>query len=68
VLIPDTTTGFVVNYTPDHAMRFDLEGKPIETLARAYQPGEVVLCLGGRAIPAGTLGRILSMADEPSSR
>jgi hypothetical protein len=62
------TTGFIVNYTPDHAVRFDLEGRPVETLARAYRPGRVTLYLGGRAIPAGTLGRILSMADEPSSR
>ena len=50
---PDTvffgaTTGFIVNYTPDHAVRFDLEGRPIETLARAYRPGEVTLYLSGR--------------------
>jgi hypothetical protein len=42
------TTGFVVNYTPDHALRFDLEGTPVETLARAYRPGEVTLYLKGR--------------------
>ena len=40
------TTGFIVNYTPDHAVRFDLEGRPVETLARAYRPGEVTLYLG----------------------
>ena len=62
------TTGFIVNYTPDHAVRFDLEGRPVETLAHAYRPGEVTLYLGGRAIPPATLGRLLSMADETSSR
>ncbi len=62
------TTGFIVNYTPDHAVRFDLEGKPVETLAHAYRPGEVTLYLGGREIPPATLGRILNMANETSSR
>jgi hypothetical protein len=26
------TTGFIVNYTPDHAVRFDLEGRPVDTI------------------------------------
>jgi hypothetical protein len=54
------TTGFIVNYSPDYAVSFDLEGRPVETLARAYRPGEVTLYLGSRAIPPGTLGRILN--------
>ena len=58
------TTGFIVNYTPDRAVRFDLEGRPMETLARAYRPGEVTLHLGGRAISPATVGRLLSMAGE----
>jgi hypothetical protein len=58
------TTGFIVNYAPDHDVRFDLEGRPMETLARAYRPGEVTLHLGGRAIPPATVGRLLSMTDE----
>lgn len=31
--------GFVVNYTPDHAVRFDLEGRPVEILDTAYRAG-----------------------------
>ena len=58
------TTGFIVNYTPDRAVRFDLEGRPMETLARAYRPGEVTLHLGGRAISPATVGRLLGMTDE----
>ena len=58
------TTGFIVNYTPDHAVRFDLEGRPMEALARAYRPGEVTLHLGGCAIPPATVGCLLSMAGE----
>src|SRR5665213_1964704 len=34
------TTGFIVNYTPDSAVRFDLGGNPIEHLDRAYVPGQ----------------------------
>ncbi len=37
------TTGFIVNYTPDFAVRFDLNGNPVETLDHAYRPGEVAL-------------------------
>jgi hypothetical protein len=60
------TTGFIVNYTPDHAVRFDVEGRPMEKLMRAYRPGEVTLYLGGRAIPAVSLGRILGTWPKPS--
>src|SRR4029079_5214834 len=45
------TTGFIVNYTPDHAVRFDLDGRPVETLTRAHRPREVTLYLGGRPFP-----------------
>jgi hypothetical protein len=44
------TTGFVVNYTPDHAVRFDMEGRPVEIFAHAYRPGEVTLYLGNREL------------------
>jgi hypothetical protein len=33
------TTGFVINYTPDFALRFDVNGNMVEMLARAYRPG-----------------------------
>jgi hypothetical protein len=35
------TTGFIVNYTPDHAVRFGLEGNPVEDFSRAHIPGQV---------------------------
>lgn len=31
--------GFVINYTPDHAVRFDLVGNPVETLNSTYRRG-----------------------------
>ena len=53
------TTGFIVNYTPDHAVRFDLEGKPVETLTHAYRPVEVTVSLGRREVSAESFGRVL---------
>jgi hypothetical protein len=45
--------GFVINYSPDRAVRFDLKGQPIAILDKAVRPGTAVLfLLGGRPIPA----------------
>jgi hypothetical protein len=49
------TSGFIVNYTPDHAVRFDLDGRPVETLTRAHRPGEVTLYLSRRPFPLRVL-------------
>jgi hypothetical protein len=38
----------VVDYTPERAVRFDLEGNAIEVLDRAHRIGDVQLFLGGR--------------------
>ena len=35
------TIGFVVNFTPHHAVRFDLATNPVEVLTEAYSPGQV---------------------------
>ena len=32
-------TGFIINYTSDHAVRYDLNGQPLETLASAKRVG-----------------------------
>jgi hypothetical protein len=53
------TTGFLVNYTPDHAVRFDCEGRPVETLARAYHPGEVTVSLRRRPVSAKAFSKAL---------
>jgi hypothetical protein len=52
------TTGFIVNYSPDHAVRFDLQGKPVETLTRSYRPMEVTLTIGRREMSAERFGQI----------
>ena len=50
--------GFVINYSPDTAVRFNSNGQPIETLDEAVRPGTAVLRLGGRPIPAEVLGLV----------
>ena len=42
------TTGYVINYRSDFAVRFDLSGNPIEVLRDAYVPGQVQIEIGGR--------------------
>jgi hypothetical protein len=50
------TIGFVINYSPDKAVRFDPNGQPIAILDKAVRPGTAVLLrLGGRQIPAEVL-------------
>jgi hypothetical protein len=43
--------GVVVNYSPDHAVEFDLTGKPLRVLDRAHRPGTAGFTLKGRASP-----------------
>ena len=51
--------GFVINYSPDKAVRFDPNGQPIEMLDKAVRPGTAVLLrLGGRPISAEALGLV----------
>ena len=45
--------GFVINYSPDKAVRFDPNGQPIAMLEKAARPGTANLHLGGRPIAAG---------------
>ena len=46
------TTGFIVNYTPDSAVRFDLDGDPVEHFDRAYRPEQVEVFIGKQKLPA----------------
>jgi hypothetical protein len=53
------TAGFVINYSPDQAVRLDSNGQPIETLDEAVRPGTAVLIrLGGRRSLAEALGLV----------
>jgi hypothetical protein len=47
--------GFVINYSPDKAVRFDPNGQPLAVLDKAVRPGTAVLRLGG-AGPCRSVG------------
>jgi hypothetical protein len=54
------TVGFVINYAPDQAVRFDRTGQPNAILDKAVRPGTAVLVrLEGRPIPTEALGLIV---------
>ncbi len=55
------TTGFIVNYDPDKAVRFDVDGKQVEVMDHAYRPDRdgVTITIGGKTIPAETFGKII---------
>ncbi len=39
-------TGYVINYAPDRAVRYDLQGDAMETLERAVRVGDAIVSLG----------------------
>ena len=43
-------TGFVVNYSPDESVKFDLEGNPLAAFDHAYSPGQSSIIHRGRQI------------------
>ena len=52
-------TGFIVNYTPDWAVRFDLDGQAIESFDTAYRLGEATLSIRGHKCSALQLQSVL---------
>ena len=50
--------GFVINYTCDLAVRFDLASSPREVLPTAYRTGQSDLLLRGRPISAEVLQKL----------
>ncbi len=50
----------IINYTPDWAVRFDLDGKGIESFDAAYRLGEATLSISGRNVSAAELQSVLA--------
>ncbi len=50
--------GVIVNYSPDYAVSFDLDGNAIEVLDRAYRLGEASFSIGKRPVSRGELDAI----------
>lgn len=53
--------GFILNYRPDQAVRFTLDGEALEVLPKAYRPGEIELDIGGRNRSPRTVARVLGL-------
>jgi hypothetical protein len=51
------TTGFVINYAADRAVRFDIHGDPQEVLCEPYSPGPVNVSIAGRQMPEKIIWR-----------
>jgi hypothetical protein len=47
-------TGIVVNYTPDHAIGFDLDGMPREFSSKTCRVGQARLLINGRPMSAAS--------------
>jgi hypothetical protein len=45
--------GFIVNYSPDFAVKYSLEGTPLEIFDAAYRVGDATLLVKGKPIPLG---------------
>jgi hypothetical protein len=59
------TTGFIVNYSPNYAIRFGLDGNPIEVFLRAYSGGcGVAASMSGRPIDTAAFSRLLGYKAE----
>ena len=54
--------GFFLNYEPDRATRYSLDGEIVEVLPKAYRPGEIELDIGGRNRSPLTVARVLGFA------
>jgi len=53
-------TGVVINYRPDRAVHFDIEGHPIRILDSAYRVGMIETKIGGRKITHQELETLLN--------
>ena len=45
--------GIVVNYSPERAVQYDLEGKSVQILKGAHRTGEAYIQIGRRRLSAG---------------
>jgi hypothetical protein len=53
--------GLMVNYSPDRALHFDLEGNPIEWLSAAYRVGQIELTLDSRVKSPRSVAHVLGL-------
>jgi len=54
--------GFIINYGPDNAIRYDSNGNPLDVLSSAYRPEELTISIRGRPVSRDALAVILGTA------
>lgn len=54
-------TGIIINYTPDKAVRCDLNGHPIEMFDAAYRLGQASLSIRGRECSSDELAAVFGL-------
>lgn len=52
-------TGIIVNYSPERAVRFDLDGTALEIISHAYRPGDAHIEFRGQPISTAMLRAII---------
>ena len=60
-------TGYVVNYTPDFALRFNKEGRLVERLDRAFRVGQSGVIVGGKNVDERAWSALLGTASVSPS-
>jgi hypothetical protein len=50
--------GFIVNYTPDRAVRYDLDGNSLEVMREARRVGSATLSAHGHMLPRNLIGAV----------
>ena len=56
-------TGVIVNFSPDQAVRFDLQGNAVEVLTAAYLPGTLTFSLRGRSVSKEAVAAIFGITS-----
>lgn len=55
-------TGVLINYSPDQAVEFDLQGKPVMAYDYVYHPGRASFSISRRPISEGEMASIFQQA------
>jgi hypothetical protein len=59
-------TGFIVNFSHDYAVRFELDGSPLAAFERAFEPGHISISIGGTPLTQGQFDLVMGR-EMPTS-
>jgi hypothetical protein len=59
--------GFIINYSPDAAVRYDLKGNAVENLSKAIRPGQAWVSLKGGNQQIADIGRRFEVVKIPAT-